>query len=208
LFDKKVCVTFKPVEYKDISELLNDIACVLNAGVKMIHLEYDNTSAGRFLEISKLVKQLCCEFDSLLILSDRIDVAYMSEADGILLRKEDMDISSARELLGEKSIVGYVVESAEDCQSAIKNGADYVAIEPELSTPKNPTMRTVGLEYAKWVSENIYTPAFVRWNAEELPTVLTGNTRLSVLFSKYISLSPDTVAKKLNNLTTSSTHTH
>ena len=47
------------------------------------------------------IKCLCKEYNSLFIINDRIDIAIASNADGIHLGQDDLNIQTARNLLGK-----------------------------------------------------------------------------------------------------------
>ena len=46
------------------------------------------------------IKNLCKRYNSLLIINDRVDIALASNADGIHLGQEDLDLKTVRTLLG------------------------------------------------------------------------------------------------------------
>ncbi|MCM1265472.1 MAG: thiamine phosphate synthase [Candidatus Gastranaerophilales bacterium] len=193
---------FNPAEFKS-NELLDAVASVLNAGVDIIRLS-DSVGAGCLLDLSMKLKQLCAQYDAMFILENRVDVAYLAAADGVFLRSGELSVNSARKLLGEDAIIGLLVGNKQETLEAIKNGADYIVLNSIFSTPNNPTFESVGLEYAKWVSENIYITAFVEDNAENnnIPEIMrTDISRISVIYSKNSSLSPVTATEKFVNLT-------
>ncbi len=201
-YNKNTCIVFNPIEYST-EELLNIIASVLDGGIDIIRLQ-DTVKAEKLLDLSIKTKQLCALYDAMFLLDNRVDIAQLSEADGIFLNVGELDIISARKILDETTLIGVSVNTKEDALSAIKNGADYIVLDSIFSTPSNPTFDTVGLEYAKWVSENIYITAFAEDNIDRLDIseISQSNiTRISALYSKETLLSPVTATEKLINLT-------
>ena len=116
--------------------------------------------ANKIIELGRKVKLLCAEYGATFIVNDRVDIAYVLEADGVHLGQDDMDVASAREILGHNAIVGVSTHAPEQAQKAVADGADYIGMGPVFTTPTKPGRQSVGLEYVKWVSENIQIPAF------------------------------------------------
>ena len=67
------------------------------------------------------------------IVNDRLDIAIASNADGIHLGQEDLDLKTAK-LLGYSKIVGISANNAIDISNALKEGCDYIGIGPVFDT--------------------------------------------------------------------------
>ena len=141
------------------SIFLDKLAEILAAGAEVIQIEKNNLSDKDFLSLANKTKQLCAEFGATFIVKSRVDIAYLSEADGVNLEQEDIDIRLAREILGENSIIGIVIYTQAQAVNSVKDGADYISMRIS-STPTEPVIET-GLEYAKWVSENTFLPVLL-----------------------------------------------
>ena len=137
-------------------------------------------------------------FDSTFIVRNRADIAYLSSADGVNLEQEAIDIHSVRELIGEDSIIGLYRDTREGILRAVKDGADYISVGSISSTPTEPVTST-GLEYAKWVSENICVPVLIcgEFNTTQCHQLkLAGCTRFMIDKVVLNSSSPKTVTVK------------
>lgn len=99
-------------------EILNKIAEKVMCGGILLKLENSDMADGDFLEFCKKVKQLCAEFDALLIIAKRPDLAHLCHADGIFLGEHDINIHDAQEILGKDAIIGvkYPQEEADYCE--------------------------------------------------------------------------------------------
>jgi len=60
------------------------------------------------------------------LINDRVDVALASGADGVHLGQDDMDVTTARRLLGPNAIIGATAKTPELARAAVAMGADYV----------------------------------------------------------------------------------
>lgn len=160
LNDKRLYLVTDSSKFKSHDEFLDKIALSLKGGVQIIQLREKNSCAKEFIELGKKVKELCAIYDALFIINDRVDIANITGADGVHLGQDDIDIKSARYLLGNDSIIGISTHSPEQAENAVKSGADYIGVGPVFETPTKPGRKAVGLDYVKWVSKNITIPWF------------------------------------------------
>ncbi len=104
--------------------------------------------------IRKLTRQAKVTF----IVNDDLDIALAVGADGVHLGQEDLPVTRVREIVGNM-LIGVSTHNREQAQNALENGADYIGVGPifQTSTKKNPE-KSQGLNYLKWVAENIPVP--------------------------------------------------
>lgn len=160
LEDKKLYLVTNSDKFESEDLFLDAVASALKGGVDILQLREKNMPANKIIELGKKVKLLCAEYGATFIVNDRVDIAYVLDADGVHLGQDDMDIESARKILGNNAIIGISTHAPEQAQKAVNDGADYIGMGPVFTTPTKPGRQSVGLEYVKWVSENIKIPAF------------------------------------------------
>lgn len=160
LEDKKLYLVTNSDKFESEDLFLDAVASALKGGVDILQLREKNMPANKIIELGKKVKLLCAEYGAIFIVNDRVDIAYVLDADGVHLGQDDMDIESARKILGNNAIIGISTHAPEQAQKAVNDGADYIGMGPVFTTPTKPGRQSVGLEYVKWVSENIKIPAF------------------------------------------------
>ena len=160
LSEKKLYLVTNSDKFKTEDEFLNAIASALEGGVDIVQLREKNMPANKILALGKKIKQLCLQYNATFIINDRVDIAAILEADGVHLGQNDLDVKSAREILGENCIVGVSTHETSQALKAVGDGADYIGVGPVFATPTKENVIPVGLEYVKWVSENIKIPAF------------------------------------------------
>jgi thiamine-phosphate pyrophosphorylase len=78
------------------------------------------------------------------IVNDHIDIALLSEADGVHLGQDDLSVASARRVAGDRLIIGASASSVEAARSAVKEGADYVGSGPAFATPIKAQKQVIG----------------------------------------------------------------
>lgn len=197
LKNKKLYLVSNSDQFESEDAFLDAIASALEGGVEIIQLREKNMPANKILNLGKKVKQLCLQYDATFILNDRVDIALLLEADGVHLGQDDLDVASAREILGENTIVGISTHVPEQALKAVEDGADYIGVGPVFATPTKQGRTPVGLDYVKWVSENIQIPAFAIGgiDLENVDEVLkAGLNRISVVRAIINAPSPQKAA--------------
>ncbi|MCJ1449626.1 MAG: hypothetical protein MMC23_010148 [Stictis urceolatum] len=81
-----------------------------------------------------------------LIINDRVDVALAIGAEGVHLGQDDMDLATARSLLGQNTVIGVTCHSVEEAHTAVLGGADYIGIGTIFATPtKKDATNIIGI---------------------------------------------------------------
>lgn len=197
LEDKKLYLVTDRSKFSSVDEFLDAIASSLKGGVQIVQLREKTASAKEFIELGKKIKALCSLYDALFIINDRVDIAHIIGADGVHLGQDDIDIDSARHILGKDFIVGLSTHSPEDAQKAMVLGADYIGVGPVFETPTKPGRKSVGLEYVEWASKNVNIPWFAIGgiNQENVFEVINaGASRIAVVRAIINAENPETSA--------------
>lgn len=160
LGNKKLYLVTNSDKFENDDAFLDAVASALKGGVDILQLREKTMPANRIIELGKKIKLLCAEYGATFIVNDRVDIAYVLEADGVHLGQDDMDVESARKILGNNAIIGVSTHAPVQAQKAVADGADYIGMGPVFTTPTKPGRKSVGLEYVEWVSNNIDIPAF------------------------------------------------
>jgi thiamine-phosphate pyrophosphorylase len=128
-------------------------------GADTIQLRQKEGATRTMIETALQMKRLCEEAGVIFIVNDRIDVAIAAKADGVHLGQNDFPIPLARELLGEKSIIGGSAATLEEARICLAEGADYVGFGPVYpTTSKDDAGPVSGLGLLKEVVRSIPLP--------------------------------------------------
>ena len=133
---KKVILKDKDIAFmiNDLSEesILDRAGLALNKGVKMI-LFYNKTLGDKQnLKIAKKLRQLCSLFGALFIVLSRVDIAELSQSDGICLFEHDFNLSDTKKILHEDKLFGMYVYTKDNIITAKENQFDFVIIEKNI----------------------------------------------------------------------------
>ena len=139
---------------------IEKIEDILIGGVKILQYRFKTGTDKDHLDKAIRLKKLCKKYNSLFIVNDRVDIALASNADGIHLGQDDLDLKTARKLLGNSKIIGISANNKIDISNSIKNGCDYIGIGPVFKTPTKKDKEPLGLEKIKTLTKDIEIPWF------------------------------------------------
>ena len=140
--------------------LLEIIEEILIAGVRIIQYRFKTGTDKDNLEEAIKIKNLCKRYNSLFIINDRLDIALASNADGIHLGQDDLDLKTARKLLGYSKIIGISANNEIDISNALKEGCDYIGIGPVFETATKKDKKPIGIEKIKTLTKDLDIPWF------------------------------------------------
>lgn len=98
----------------------------IKGGADVIQLRDKTLSTSELIQTAIKIAALCRKHNVTFLVNDRVDVALVSNADGVHLGKEDIPIKEARKLLGKNKIIGGTAHSLSEAKKCEKDGADYV----------------------------------------------------------------------------------
>lgn len=129
-------VTVYPVSCEKLANGRSDLewlAAVLAGGARIVQLR-DKESADRELfEKARAFRRLTSAAGALFIVNNRLDIALLSEADGVHLGNSDLPAEAARQLAPEL-IIGVSANTVAQAATAEARGASYFNIGPLYPT--------------------------------------------------------------------------
>ncbi len=132
------------------------VARLSAGGATLIQLREKHLSPREFYKAAQEALAAARERKVRLIINDRVDIALALGADGVHLGQDDLPPTAAREMLGERAIIGFSTHSVEQARRAARLPIDYLAIGPifQTSSKENPDT-LVGLEGLRRVRQAI-----------------------------------------------------
>jgi thiamine-phosphate pyrophosphorylase len=107
----------------------------LSGGAKAVQLREKDISARELLETAYWMRDLTREYNALLFINDRVDIARAAEADGVHLGQDSLPPQAARKIGGRHLLIGSSCHSLEQAVAAEQSGADFLTIGPVYETP-------------------------------------------------------------------------
>jgi thiamine-phosphate pyrophosphorylase len=185
---------------------------LIKGGADAIQLRADNSEDITLLKLARKIRSLTLSKNVIFIVNDRVDIALLSQADGVHLGKMDISIHDARRLLGPDKIIGATSHSIKEALDAEKNGADYISVGPFFTSLTKPLLEPHGFDYIKNISKCIHIPyiAVGGINRTNLPGLSRTHQKLfkypikiavssAILSSKDICRTAKSLKKSLGN---------
>lgn len=140
---------------KSLEEVLQD---VIEGGADAIQLREKTMSDREFLIIARQVRKVTAQSKTVFIVNDRVEIARKADADGLHIGQSDIDITTARSILGHNKIIGVSTHTISQARRAQQSGADYIGVGPVFSTATKSYEPPVGLDYVQQVKKEITIP--------------------------------------------------
>lgn len=111
---------------RDDEEFTAQVRQAVMSGVTVFQLREKQADYEQFKRIALSIKPICKEYGVPLIINDNVKLAKEIDADGVHLGQDDLDITSAREYLGQDKIIGVSAHNVAEALAAQQGGADYL----------------------------------------------------------------------------------
>lgn len=138
--------------------LLSQVKNALEGGITFLQLREKELDDEHFLQEAKEMKILCKQYNVPFVINDNIEIAIKSNADGVHIGQDDMDVAKARALLGKDKIVGVTAHNVEEATYAEKNGADYLGVGAAFHTSTKDDADTIDHGELKKICESVNIP--------------------------------------------------
>ncbi|HEX2646330.1 MAG TPA: thiamine phosphate synthase [Candidatus Dormibacteraeota bacterium] len=130
-------------------------------GADIVQLRHKTLRRGELLALARDLRRALTR--SLFIVNDHVDIALLCEADGVHLGADDLSVESAREVAGDRLLIGASASTAE----AVPPGADYVGCGPAFATPIKSAKPVIGPEGVAAMAAAVSIPLFAIGGIDE-----------------------------------------
>jgi len=142
----------------DGRQLCGCVESALESGVDFVQLREKGISREIYKEDAIKIKKICERFDVPFVINDDVWSAVEFDADGVHIGQGDEEIRKAREILGEKKIIGVSVSNLEEALKAEKEGADYLGVGAVFATGSKNDTKAVKLEDLEIICDSVDIP--------------------------------------------------
>ena len=109
----------------------------------MVQLRGKELPGGQLLSLAMALKEAIGD-RAILVVNERVDVASVSQADGVQLGEEALPVSAARKILPKSALAGRSVHSVEGAKRAQEEGADFLVVGTMFATDSHPGSAPAG----------------------------------------------------------------
>ena len=152
------CITAE--EYSNGRSNIEVAKAMVEAGIKIIQYREKEERKSRkiMLDECKEIRKITKDSGALFIVNDFLDIAILTDADGIHCGQEDLSVADIMKL-SPCLMIGISTHSPDQAQKAVSDGADYIGVGPIFKTgTKKNVCEPVGLEYLAYAVNNISIP--------------------------------------------------
>lgn len=140
------------------AEFLYRVKEACQAGVTLVQLREKDSTTREYIRLGKRVHEITKEFGIPLLIDDRVDVALAVGAEGVHLGETDMEISTARTILGPRFIIGATAKEVEAAKKVVEEGADYIGTGAIFPTTTKVITRPTSIATLKAVAQEVPVP--------------------------------------------------
>ena len=106
--------------------LYEQVEKALKGGATMVQLREKELDEAAFRQEAEELLKLCRNYHVPFIVNDNVELAKSIGADGVHIGQSDMELTRAREMLGQDAIIGVTAKTVEQAKAAETGGADYL----------------------------------------------------------------------------------
>ena len=169
---------------------------LLRAGARVLQLRLKNASGRDFMTAAEQIAARCRQWQAMLIVNDRADVAQLCGAAGVHLGQTDLPLAVARRLLGPEFIIGISTHEVAQARAAEAGGADYIGFGPMFAGGAKQTALGRGLDQLRAVRAAVSLPIVAIGGITEqlVPEVLAAGADAAAIISDIV-MAPDIEGK-------------
>jgi thiamine-phosphate pyrophosphorylase len=194
----------------DARKVSGDFSAFLDAafegGVDIIQFRDKTVEAAEELELLQILRTSAELHDKFWAVNDRADIAALAQAPVFHIGQKDLPLASARQLVGEKTLIGLSTHTPEQVNKAVTDlSLDYFCVGPVWETPTKPGRAAVGPELVRYAANQVRVEkSVVPWfaiggihlgNIEQVVTA--GASRVVVVRAITEAKDPSEAAKEL-----------
>lgn len=122
------------------------VSAALRGGADVIQLRHKSLARGELLGLARQLREITNRSRALFVVNDHVDIAMLSDADGVHLGPDDLSIAAARRVAGDRLLIGASASTPEAARAALAEDADYLGSGPAFATPIKAEKRVIGPE--------------------------------------------------------------
>jgi thiamine-phosphate pyrophosphorylase len=186
-----------------------DIAtAAVRGGADIVQLRHKTLARGEILTLARRIRAVTAAAGVLFVVNDHVDIALLSEADGVHLGPDDLSIASARRIAAGRLMIGASASSPEAARAAIADGADYLGSGPAFATPIKSEKKVIGPEGVAAIAAYVgpAVPVFAIGGIDETnigQLIAAGLRRACVIRAVAGAADPEEATRRLRAMLTS-----
>ncbi|GIZ45460.1 hypothetical protein CKM354_000862600 [Cercospora kikuchii] len=124
-------------------DLVEVVKNAVAGGATIIQYRDKTSETADLVRIAKQLHEVTRAAGVPLLINDRIDVALAVGVEGVHIGQDDLDLKTARRVLGPDAIIGVTANSEEEAIIAAKDGADYLGLGTVFATTTKENTKSI-----------------------------------------------------------------
>ena len=121
--------------------------------ISLIQIREKQIPARLVFELTREAAEITRESRTKILVSDRADIAFAAEADGVHLTSNSLSAEIIRRSFPKDFVIGVSAHTIDAAEKAKRNGADFVTFSPIFETPDKGAPQ--GIEKLREVCEKL-----------------------------------------------------
>lgn len=138
--------------------LAEQVSDAIDGGATIVQLREKSMPRDELVAEAREIRALCHSRGIPFIINDDAELARLVGADGVHVGLDDLDIAAAREIIGEKGIIGASAHSVEEALAAERAGADYLGVGAVFGSSTKTNARPLALETLRDITAAVSIP--------------------------------------------------
>lgn len=181
-FNPKLCAIIDE-KYIDKIPLKETVRILQDNGATMIQLRIKSLPDRKFYFYGERLRKYITNSRVKFVINDRVDIALSINADGVHLGQNDIPVERARQIMGDRFIIGASAHNLKEAVNAQKEGADYLGIGAIFPTTTKFDAKVCGIELIRRLRKRVNIPIIAigginKWNYKEV--IKTGADGIAV----------------------------
>lgn len=139
--------------------VVETVASALRGGVSFIQLRDKHATTEDRISLAMQLKQILAGSDVPLVINDDVNAAVASNADGVHVGQDDMDVRYVRQMIGPNKLLGLSVETKAAAKKVNPQTVDYVGAGPVFATQTKPDHKPpIGFDGLQVICKTLQVP--------------------------------------------------
>lgn len=143
---------------KEGQTLASAVEDAIKGGATFIQLREKKAPYAEVKSIALELKALCAKYSVPFVIDDDVALAKEINADGVHIGQSDMELKSARMILGSDKIIGVSADTVDSALTAERRGADYIGVGAVFHTDTKTDATAVSREVIRNITGAVTIP--------------------------------------------------
>ncbi|MGN0298235.1 MAG: thiamine phosphate synthase [Lachnospiraceae bacterium] len=138
--------------------LASQVEQAIKGGVNIVQLREKNLTGEALKQEALQMQAVCKQYHVPFLIDDDVMLAKEIDADGVHIGQNDMDLKTARQLLGPDKIIGVTAKTVEQAKQAEAGGANYLGSGAVFHTDTKTDTKPLSHDIFQQICESVSIP--------------------------------------------------